>query len=147
MGVEERAVNEHKVRRSTKQRSFLLKIIKESAEHLDASEIYKIAMQEMPRISLATVYRNLHILKEKGLINEVRIDESHHHYEVKTSKEHYHIICRNCGVVEEFEFPIIKTINKSVKKLEDFEIIDAEVKLTGYCKKCRKKANSKKDKK
>lgn len=133
-----------KTRRNTKQRSVLLKIINESCGHLDANQIHQRAMQELPRISLATVYRNLRMLKENGLINEVHIDETHHHYEVKPEKEHYHMICILCGKVEEFEFPVEDEISRRKKELKGFEIDSIEMTITGYCKKCKDKSASRK---
>ncbi|MBG7616955.1 MAG: transcriptional repressor, partial [Chloroflexi bacterium] len=54
--------------RVTNQRTLILEILEKEKRHLDAGEIYKRVSRRLPRISLATVYRNLNTLKNLGLI-------------------------------------------------------------------------------
>jgi len=121
----------------TSQRALLLKLIEQGEGHLDADELYRRARQKQPRLSLSTVYRTLGLLKKLGLIEELHFDENHHHYEMKPSAEHHHLICLGCGRVIEFQYPLSRYIKKNVTGAKDFEIIDAELRLTGYCQQCR----------
>jgi len=123
--------------RMTSQRALLLKLIEQGEGHLDADELYRRARQKQPRLSLSTVYRTLGLLKKLGLIEELHFDENHHHYEMKPSAEHHHLICLGCGRVIEFQYPLSRYIKKNVTGAKDFEIIDAELRLTGYCQQCR----------
>jgi len=122
--------------RVTNQRALILEILRDG--HLDADEIYRRARVRQPRISLSTIYRTLHTLKELGLVEELHLDETHHHYEVKPSVEHHHLVCLGCGSVIEFRFPLIHYIKKKVTEAKGFEIVDAKIQITGYCPKCRK---------
>ncbi len=121
--------------RITNQRALILEIIRDG--HLDADEVYRRARVKQPHLSLSTVYRTLRILKKLGLVEELHFDETHHHYEVKPSVEHYHLICLGCGRVIEFRFPLTRYIKRNVGEAKDFEIVDAEIRMTGYCPKCR----------
>jgi Fur family ferric uptake transcriptional regulator len=126
-------------KRITAQRALLLEVIRESHGHLDADQIYQQARTKDPRISLSTVYRNLNMLKDLGLISELHLDEEHHHYEIREDIEHYHLICSGCGRVIEFESPLVARLFAEVQKSHDFLIELAHIDLVGLCKDCRAK--------
>jgi len=123
--------------RVTKQRALILEIIRRGRGHLDADEVYRRAREKQPRLSLSTVYRTLQLLKKLGLVEEVHFDEAHHHYEVKPSSKHHHLVCLGCGKVIEFRYPLARYVKRKVPEAQDFEITGAEVRLTGYCSRCR----------
>ena len=125
--------------RMTSQRALILDIINRGGGHLDADEVYRQARQRQPNLSLSTVYRNLHTLKELGLIQELHFNESHHHYEVKPSTEHQHLVCLGCGKVIEFECGLCSEMKQEIARKEGFEVTGAEVQITGYCSRCRRK--------
>jgi Fur family ferric uptake transcriptional regulator len=125
--------------RKTSQRESILEIIRHGQGHLDADEVYQRARKKQPRLSLSTVYRTLQTLKELGLIEEVHLDENHHHYEIKASHEHHHLICLGCGKVVEFECPMSVQMMEEVSREKDFEVVNTEVRMKGYCADCRKK--------
>lgn len=122
--------------RITSQRALLLELIRQG--HLDADELYRRAREKQPRLSLSTVYRTLHLLKGLGLVEELHFDETHHHYEVKPSAEHHHLVCLGCGKIVEFHNPLSRYIKKNIPEAKDFEIINTELRMTGYCPSCRK---------
>lgn len=124
--------------RVTWQRRLLLDLILEAGGHLDADELFRRAKEREPRISLSTVYRNLRLFKKLGLIDERHFAEEHHHYEVKDTSEHYHLVCLGCGRVIEFESPLMKQVKDKVGMENRFEITGAEIRFEGYCSSCRK---------
>ena len=123
--------------RVTNQRALILEIIRRGQGHLDADEVYRRARQKQPRLSLSTVYRTLQAFKKLGLIEEVHFDEAHHHYEVKPSSEHHHLVCLGCGRIIEFRYPLARYVKRNVTEAKDFDIVSTEVRMTGYCSKCR----------
>ena len=125
--------------RVTHQRSLVMEIIRQGRGHLDADEIYRRAREKEPRISLSTVYRTLQMLKRLGLVEELHFDETHHHYEMKPSGEHHHLVCQGCGRVIEFSYPLSRYIKNNVPEAKDFDITDIQVSMTGYCAKCRRR--------
>jgi len=124
-------------KRITSQRDLILEIIRQGEGHLDADEIYRQARAIQPRLSLSTVYRTIKALKKPGLVEELHFDDSHHHYEMKSTTKHYHLICLGCGKVVEFQYPLTRYVNRDVPEAKDFEIVDAQLRLTGYCSQCR----------
>ena len=123
--------------RATSQRALILEIIRH--EHLDADEIYRQARIRQPRLSLSTVYRTLRMFKELGLVEELHFDEAHHHYEVKPSSEHHHLVCLGCGEVVEFKCPLSPKMERDIAREKGFEVTGVEIRMTGYCSKCRQK--------
>ncbi len=123
--------------RVTNQRALLLEIIRQGQGHLDADEVYRRARQKYPRLSLSTVYRTLQLFKKLGLIDEVHFDETHHHYEAKPSVEHHHLVCLGCGKVIEFRYPLARYVKRNVAEAKGFDITGTEIRMTGYCSKCR----------
>ena len=125
--------------RFTSQRALIMDIIRRGRGHLDADEIYRRARQKESRLSLSTVYRNLQMLKKLGLVEELHFNETHHHYEVKPSAEHHHLVCLGCGRIIEFHHPLSRYIKRNVAEAKEFGIAETEVWVTGYCAECRKR--------
>jgi len=127
--------------RVTSQRALIMEIIRRGGGHLDADEIYRRARERVPRLSLSTVYRTLQMLKKLGLVEELHFDEEHHHYEVKPSAEHHHLVCLGCGRVIEFHYPLSRYLKRNVPEAKGFDIAATEVRMSGYCSKCRRSRN------
>lgn len=122
--------------RVTSQRRLLLDLLRHSEGHLDADELYRLAKEREPRLSLSTVYRALSLFKELGLVEQRQFAEAHHHYEVKRKREHHHLICLGCGRVVEFESPLTKRMKNEVSRQSGFKILNASVSMEGYCERC-----------
>ncbi len=124
--------------KKTSQRALILDIIRQG--HLDANEIHKLAQVNKPRLSLSTVYRTLKRLQELDLIQELQFNEPHHHYEMKTSPESWHLVCLGCGKVMEFDFRLSPRTRSKIAHEKGFKVAGVTVHLEGYCAECRKKA-------
>ena len=96
-------------------------------------------MEKNPRISLATVYRNVRLFNELGLVDERRLDEAHCYYEIKASTEHYHMVCKACGCVMEFESALVGDLVAEVQRDTGFHVARAVLYLEGHCPKCKDK--------
>jgi Fe2+ or Zn2+ uptake regulation protein len=125
-------------RRSTEPRQLIQDILQHADEHLDADEIYQRARLKAPGISLSTVYRNLQMFKELGLIEEHRFG-SHRCYEAAPRVKHHHLVCLGCGRVFEFKCPTTESLKSRISKEEGFRVTEAEVRLAGYCPECQER--------
>lgn len=141
MRIDRKQMASMKERPSTPQRRLLLDTLHEAKGHLDARELYRRAMEKDSHISLATVYRNLQLFKELGIVEERRLDEVHCYYEIRRATEHYHMVCLACGRVMEFESPLVSDLVAEVQRNSDFEVTKAVLYLEGYCPKCNGKAS------
>ncbi len=114
-----------------------MSIMQEAEKHLDAKELYRRASERDASVSLATVYRNLHLFKEQGLINERHLRQAHCYYAMKHLGEHQHLVCEACGQVIEFESPLIRKLVADVQRKNNFSVTKIELYLEGYCNKCK----------
>ena len=123
--------------RMTSQRKLLLDIIRNAQGHLDADEIFIKAKERDPRISLSTVYRNLNLLKESGLVSELHLFEGHHHYELNILPLHHHVVCLGCGSIVEFESEYFDKIKAAIENDIGFKVNKIEIDVRGYCRICQ----------
>jgi Fur family ferric uptake transcriptional regulator len=123
--------------RLTRQRKLVLDILREGKGHLDADTLYRKAKGRNPKISLATVYRSLALLREANLVQEHRLGENHSHFEAAGASLHHHFTCLNCGRVVEFRSPQVMQAARAFGRRERVQIADVRLEVTGYCPACR----------
>ena len=111
--------------------------MQEAETHLDAKELYRRASEKNASISLATVYRNLRLFQEQGLIDERHLGQMRCYYEMKHLGEHQHLVCQRCGQVIDFESPLIRKLVAEVQRKNNFSVTRVELYLEGYCHKCK----------
>lgn len=122
----------------TRQRLLVLEILNEVPGHLDAGMIYQEAKKRDKRISLATIYRSLAVLKAAGLVEENRLGEEHGHFETLQNPQHYHFTCLSCGKVTEFETTRILDLVRELSEQSDWQVTKTLFHLQGYCTDCWK---------
>ncbi len=123
--------------RMTNQREIILKELQESRQHLTADELYERVKKFMPRISLATVYRNLETLSEVGIIGKLEISgrQKRFDYDVHV---HDHIYCLQCHRVDNIEFDRDLVDHGSIASAKGYRITGYRVEFKGVCASCRK---------
>ena len=117
--------------RNTKQKDLILKIINNSCTHPNANEVYEKAREELPNISLGTVYRILNNLVENQKIRTVQSIDNIYRYD-NVNWKHDHFICIKCGEVEDIE----KTNNKEISTINNNKVLDCDITYKGICNKC-----------
>jgi len=120
----------------TNQRRLLLELIDNAGGHIDAKELYRRAISTDTSISLATVYRNLRLFQRLGLVDERRLGQSSHCYEIHRSSRHQHFVCRDCGKVVEFQAPAVSKLVGDIQREQGFSVTKAEFYLEGHCQEC-----------
>ena len=129
--------------RLTPQREKILDIFFDlpEGEHLSAEDLHTLLRQESADISLATSYRTLKLLASVGVLRELDFAEDHKHYELTRNPEdpHHHIICVECGGTEEFESPEAFRLAVALAKTKQFQLVDVQLKLFGFCSICQEK--------
>ena len=122
--------------RMTQQRDVLLDVIETAGAHLDADGLYQLARQRDNRISLSTVYRTLALLKQHNLVDELHLSEEHHHYEAKSGEQHYHLLCTECGAVQEFSGEILDHLKAALQREHGFHVMSLQLDIAGRCARC-----------
>ncbi len=128
----------------TTQRIDILEALENRPDkHLTAEEIYECVRIKNPDIGLATVYRTIQLLTELNLIDKLNLGDGFVRYEIgnqgcdDTAHHHHHLICLNCGNVLTFQGDLLETLEQKIQESMDFEVVDHEVKMFGYCRNCR----------
>ncbi len=121
--------------RYSRQRELIKDILKGRCDHPTADMVYASAREIAPDISLGTVYRNLKLLADEGLILTLETEDKRLHYDGDTSR-HSHFICNECGKIIDLFKPI-----ETPAELKEAGLMVTEEKCIyyGYCKECRVK--------
>lgn len=121
--------------RITPQRHAVLEYLLTSMSHPTADEIYKALEEKFPNMSVATVYNNLRILREIGLIKELTYGDDSSRFD-SNMNDHYHIICEDCGKIVDFHYPTLDEIESLAEKVSGFNISHHRMELYGKCEQC-----------
>lgn len=126
--------------RMTNQRKIILEELKKVKTHPRADEIYKMVRKRLPRISLATVYRNLEVLSELKEIQKLESFGTLKRFD-GTPENHYHIRCIKCDRLDNAPFSLETGLEKKIRPLTSFTVIGHRLEFIGICNAC---ASSKK---
>jgi Fur family transcriptional regulator, ferric uptake regulator len=128
----------HPVQRMTPQRRVILDVLQSMPIHPTADEIYDAVRAVMPRISLATVYRNLDLLTEAGSILTLEVGNQKRYD--GTVSDHAHIICRGCGMTADVPDKSVELIGSCLgtvaASVEGFEDVAPRLYFIGTCTEC-----------
>ena len=132
--------------RMTNQREIILRELIRSQRHLAADELYDIVKKVMPRISLATVYRNLEILSEAGMIGKLEIRGRQKRFDYDPS-EHDHIYCVVCHRVDNLEMAHKGLTAEEFGAVAGYSVTGCRLEILGVCPECQRKRDNKEEKK
>ena len=122
--------------RSSNQRSLVQRIVESAHDHPTAQAVFERARKRMPLISLGTVYRNLQLLAEQGLLLERKVGNRPARYEANRYP-HYHICCLRCGALEDLSIPYQKVLDRRVQKMVQYKLREHRMEFYGICAQCQ----------
>lgn len=126
----------------TRQRGAVVDEILTNPGHFEAEDIVERLKRNRRRVSRATVYRTLDLLKECLMVERLDFGDSAAYYEhVEEGAHHDHLICVSCGNVIEFHNADLERLQAAVCKNFDFEERNHSLRIFGYCSKCRPRAS------
>ena len=123
--------------RITPQRIAIVEYLLKTNDHPSAEHIHKIVQKKYPMVSLSTVYKTLDLLREKKLVNEIKV-EGEARFDAHTD-EHINLICMNCGKIEDIDEDSLKEIQTKVARKSKYMILKSNFELLGYCNNCKSK--------
>jgi len=130
--------------RMTNQREIILRELLKSKQHLTADELYDIVKKIMPRISLATVYRNLEILSEAGIVGKLEISGRQKRFDYDPS-DHDHIYCAVCHRIDNLEITHQGLASEKIGVLSGYSVTGVRLEIVGICPECKKKLDAEED--
>ncbi len=121
--------------RLTTQRQIILEELGKVTSHPTANEVYDMVRKRLPRIGLGTVYRNLELMAETGIILKLEVGGTQKRFDA-TIAPHYHIRCLSCGKVDDIELPVMASINKTAADLSQYQVLGHHIEFSGICSDC-----------
>ncbi|PKR76973.1 transcriptional repressor [Halalkalibacillus sediminis] len=123
--------------RITPQRHAVLEYLMETMNHPTADDIYKALEGKFPNMSVATVYNNLRVFLDIGLVRELTYGDASSRFDCNTA-EHYHIICDSCGKIVDFHYPSLDEVEQLAEQVTGFNVSRHRMEVYGTCEDCQK---------
>src|SRR5215475_5245332 len=121
----------------TFQRQVIYEAVVDSREHPTPELIYEQVRQRIPSISLGTVYKNLKMFLDSGVLKEVTL----HHGSLRLESNmtpHHHLVCSSCKAIFDIEASAIEPVQLPASELpEGFSIKECRVEFVGECNSCQ----------
>jgi Fe2+ or Zn2+ uptake regulation protein len=123
----------------TAQRRVIYEELAVAADHPTAETLHERLRNELPEVSLATVYKSLHLFLRLGLARAVSTPDGKARFDVPNTP-HHHLRCVGCGtIVDVFEPGLDVTVPRELEAKTGFHVIDSEVQLSGLCQECQQR--------
>jgi Fe2+ or Zn2+ uptake regulation protein len=124
--------------RPTPQRRAIIDAVRTAGGHVTAESVFERVRNDMPTISLKTVYETLHSLVAVGEMRELVVGAGATRFDT-TSRPHHHMICLDCKRIEDVDFDVQAT---AADQRQGFSILHTDVIAWGRCVECQTKEAS-----
>ena len=120
--------------KATLPRITILELFQKSQQrHMSAEDVYRLVLKERADIGLATIYRVLMQFEQAGLLTRSQFESGKAVYELNEGQHHDHLVCLDCGHVEEFFDADIEDRQHAIAREKGFEIADHALSLYAHC--------------
>ncbi len=127
--------------RLTTQRQIILEELGKVTTHPTANEVYDMVRRRLPRIGLGTVYRNLELMAENGVIRKLEVGGTQKRFDA-TITPHYHIRCTGCDRIEDIKITVQQDINSLAAASSSFHVLGHHIEFSGLCGDCQNNQDS-----
>jgi Fur family ferric uptake transcriptional regulator len=122
--------------KATLPRIKVLEVFQKTAQrHMSAEDVFKMLLAEGADVGLATVYRVLMQFEQAGLLSRTHFETGKAVFELNEGKHHDHLVCVDCGRVEEFFDAEIEKRQRGIAQSHGFELQDHALALYASCTK------------
>jgi len=119
--------------RVTDQRKTLAKLFADSPGYLSPKDVYEYMCKKYSGLSFDTVYRNLRVMEELGVLEQVVFEEGvKFKLHCREHEHHHHLICLQCGLT----YPITYCPMEQTVVPDEFRVVKHKFEVFGYCKTC-----------
>jgi len=129
-------LQEHDLK-STPTRLAVLSYLSEQTKPVDAEAIFVHIDNEHEHADKVTIYRILDALSEKGIVSRLEFGEGKYRYEV-AGTDHHHLICENCGKIEDISDCNISELEKDIQTKKQFLVKRHVLEFYGLCSSCQR---------
>lgn len=123
--------------KTTKNRELILSVFKNNNLPLCAEDIYTKLNN---KINIATIYRNLNLLSDKGILSKFVFEDGKMYYKLNNNEHTHKLVCNICHKVTSIKNCPMELLSKNITKTTGFQITSHNLELKGICPKCNKQA-------
>jgi Fur family transcriptional regulator, peroxide stress response regulator len=120
----------------TPQRLAIVEILAKSVDHPSVENIYDQIKSDFPTMSLATVYRNIVLIKSLGEVLELGFPDGSNRYDGNKPTPHPHVICIKCKKIVDPDLESLDEMKKEVASETNFKILNHRLDFFGICNDC-----------
>lgn len=124
--------------KNTKQRQVILDILVNSKCPLTAEDIFLAVKASNSSVCLSTIYRNLELLRSKGLITKCVLEDGKARYELLDTSHQHYLVCLKCSKVVNIDKCPFESIKSSIINETEFDISSHKLEIYGLCPLCKK---------
>lgn len=119
----------------TRQKAAVRSLLNDLDDFRSAQQIHETLAERGEKVGLATVYRNLQQLQERGEVDVVRIGDENL-FRACEPHHHHHLVCRECGRTVELHGGTVEKWARDLAQQHGFSDVDHTLELLGLCEKC-----------
>jgi Fur family ferric uptake transcriptional regulator len=123
--------------KATPARIAVLQFLENVNQPVDANMILDYLRQKDVDVDPATIFRMMNIFHKKGITQQIQLQEGKARYELSNRSHHHHLVCTNCGKIEEVEGDFLKKMEKDVFKSKKFKVQSHSLEFFGLCSNCQ----------
>lgn len=120
-----------------RKRNAILDALRNTTAHPSAEMVHQMLQASHPDISLATVYRNLKLFQQQGLVTSIATVRGTERFDART-EPHVHFVCDGCDAVLDLDAIPVPTLSTAVEESAGCQVRDCRLIFSGLCQNCRK---------
>lgn len=120
----------------TPQRLAIVKVLVESVDHPSVEDIYQQIKKDFPTMSLATVYRNIVLIRSLGEVLELGFPDGSNRYDGNKPYPHPHLICIKCKTIIDPDLESLDDLKKEIAQETNFKVLNHRLDFFGICSNC-----------
>lgn len=124
--------------RATPARLAIMQYLEQTDQPVDVQTLIEFLDNNGIKSDPATVFRIVNMFTEKGLTKQIQLNEGKFRYELSSKEEHHHLICTQCGAIEDISDCGIDLLEKEIQKKKGFLVKTHALEFFGVCKQCQR---------
>ena len=122
--------------KKTPARIAITEFLSKANSPVDVSQVINFLRSKDLSTNKVTVYRIMEFLSKNRIVDRVEFGEGKFRYEI-TRNHHHHLICTNCGKIQDIEGDFLKNMEDEIRKAKKFEVRNHSLEFFGLCKNCQ----------